>query len=54
MSAAEEKLLFNDETGCLTSFALQSLMDGSLEELERLAPPSTLAYLRSAQADWEG
>ena len=30
------------------------LREGRMEELERLAPPSTLAYLRSAQADWEG
>ncbi len=44
MSAAEEKLLFNDETGCLTSFALQSLMDGSLEELERLEVSEHLSY----------
>ena len=30
------------------------LREGRMEELERLVPPSTLAYLRSAQADWEG
>ena len=27
------------------------LREGRMEELERLVPPSTLAYLRSAQAD---
>lgn len=44
MSAAEEKLLFDDGTGCLTGFALQSLMDGSLGELERLEVSEHLSY----------
>jgi len=44
MSASEEKLLFDDETGCLTGFALQSLVDGSLGELQRLEVSEHLSY----------
>ena len=36
MSVTEQNLLFDDETGCLTAFALQGLVEGSLGELERL------------------
>lgn len=37
-------LLFDDDTGCLTDFALNSLVKGSLEELERLEAAEHLSY----------
>ena len=33
MREPEERLLFDDETGCLTTFGLESLVEGSLGEL---------------------
>lgn len=45
MSVPSEDLrLFDDETGCLTDFALQSLVNGSLGELERLEVSEHLSY----------
>lgn len=44
MSRTEENLLFDDGTGCLTGFALQSLVDGSLGDLERLEVTEHLSY----------
>ena len=44
MSMAEEKLLFDDDTGCLTGYALQSLVNGSLGELGRLEVTEHLSY----------
>lgn len=44
MSGTEKPLLFDDDTGCLTGFALQCLVDGSLEELERLEVTEHLSY----------
>lgn len=40
----DKRLLFDDETGCLTAFGLESLVKGSLEELERLEASEHLAY----------
>lgn len=40
----ETPRLFDDESGCLTDFALQSLVAGSLEELERLEVSEHLSY----------
>lgn len=44
MREPEERLLFDDETGCLTTFGLESLVEGSLGELERLEVSEHLAY----------
>lgn len=44
MSRTERPLLFDDDTGHLTGFALQSLVDGSLEEPERLEAAEHLSY----------
>lgn len=44
MNGPEEKLLFDDETGCLTAFALDALVEGSLGELERLEVSEHLSY----------
>ena len=44
MSKWEEGVLFDDETGCLTDYALASLMDGSLEELQRLEAAEHLSF----------
>ncbi|MCI8652668.1 MAG: hypothetical protein HFF11_03110 [Angelakisella sp.] len=44
MSVTEQNLLFDDETGCLTAFALQGLVEGSLGELERLEVTEHLSY----------
>lgn len=44
MRETEEKLLFDDETGCLTGYALESLVAGSLGELERLEVSEHLSY----------
>lgn len=40
----ETPRLFDDDSGCLTDFALQSLLAGSLEELERLEVAEHLSY----------
>lgn len=48
MRGPEETLrLFDDESGCLTDHALQSLLNGSLEELERLEVAEHLSYCDS-------
>jgi len=39
--------LFDDDTGCLTDFALDSLVKGSLDELERLEAAEHLSYCDS-------
>ncbi len=44
MSKGEEQLLFDDSTGCLTNYALASLIDGSLEELQRLEVSEHLSF----------
>ena len=44
MREPEERLLFDDETGCLTTFGLESLVEGSLGELERLEVTEHLSY----------
>ena len=43
----ETPRLFDDDSGCLTDFALQSLLAGSLEELERLEVAEHLSYCDS-------
>ena len=48
MRGPEETLrLFDDESGFLTDHALQSLLNGSLEELERLEVAEHLSYCDS-------
>lgn len=44
MERPEEKRLFDDETGCLTNDALAGLMEGSLNELQRLEVSEHLSY----------
>lgn len=46
MSLSNENtlLLFDDETGCLTDYALDGLAAGSLEELSRLEVSEHLSY----------
>ena len=47
MRERERERLFDDGTGCLTDWGLGKLMDGSLEELERLEAAEHLAFCDS-------
>lgn len=44
MERPTERRLFDDETGCLTDGALAGLMEGSLDELQRLEVSEHLSY----------
>ncbi len=44
MERPTERRLFDDETGCLTDGALEGLMEGSLDELQRLEVSEHLSY----------
>lgn len=44
MERPTEIRLFDDETGCLTNDALAGLMEGSLDELQRLEVSEHLSY----------
>ena len=44
MERPTDRRLFDDETGCLTDGALAGLMEGSLDELQRLEVSEHLSY----------
>ena len=44
MERPTERRLFDDETSCLTDGALEGLMEGSLDELQRLEVSEHLSY----------
>ena len=44
MERPTERRLFDDETGCLTDGALAGLLEGSLDELQRLEVSEHLSY----------